>query len=145
MPTVTVSRRYLFHHPARHHRWRNGDISTSHHLIYNNRSIDHCSPSSIAGLILRIEAVVIDDSSIHLVTTLIEYFSPVAAFKTMATVTETVTLPYMQAPETSAELDWADLATLDLSKFNQPGGKQELAATLARALEEIGRSNSRQS
>lgn len=56
----------------------------------------------------------------------------------MATTTETVTLPYVQAPETSADLDWADLATLDLSKFDQPGGKQELATTLARALEEIG-------
>lgn len=60
----------------------------------------------------------------------------------MATITETVTLPYVQVPETSADLEWADLATLDLSKFDQPGGKQELAATLARALEEIGRSNS---
>ncbi|KAK7737216.1 hypothetical protein SLS63_003007 [Diaporthe eres] len=39
----------------------------------------------------------------------------------MATTTETVTLPYVQAPETSADLDWADLATLDLSKFDQPG------------------------
>lgn len=62
----------------------------------------------------------------------------------MATITETVTLPYAQVPETSADLDWADLATLDLSKYDQPGGKQELAATLARALEEIGRSNPRQ-
>lgn len=62
----------------------------------------------------------------------------------MATTTETVTLPYVQAPETSADLDWADLATLDLSKFDQPGGKQELATTLARALEEIGRLNPRQ-
>lgn len=59
----------------------------------------------------------------------------------MATVTETVILPYVQAPETPADLDWADLATLDLSKFDQPGGKQEIAATVARALEEIGRSS----
>lgn len=57
----------------------------------------------------------------------------------MTTITKTVTLPYVQAPETSADLDWADLATLDLSKFDQPGGKQELAADLARALEGIGR------
>lgn len=62
----------------------------------------------------------------------------------MATATETVTLPYVQVPETSADLEWADLATLDLSKFDQPGGKQELATTLARALEEIGRFSSRQ-
>ncbi|KAH8881783.1 putative 1-aminocyclopropane-1-carboxylate oxidase [Thozetella sp. PMI_491] len=56
----------------------------------------------------------------------------------MATVVETVSLPYVQAPETSADLDWADLVTLDLSKFDQPGGKEELATVLARALEEIG-------
>ncbi|KAF4853332.1 UPF0676 protein [Colletotrichum siamense] len=40
----------------------------------------------------------------------------------MATTTETVTLPYIQAPETSASLDWADLVALDLSKFDRPGG-----------------------
>jgi hypothetical protein len=56
----------------------------------------------------------------------------------MAVATETVTLPYLQAPETSVSLDWADLATLDLSKFDQPGWKQELASELPRALEEIG-------
>lgn len=60
----------------------------------------------------------------------------------MSTTTETVTLPYVQVPETSANLDWADLATLDLSKFDQPGGKKELAATLAKALEDIGKFNS---
>lgn len=33
---------------------------------------------------------------------------------------------------------WADLVTLDLSKFDHPGGKQELAADFTRAIEEIG-------
>jgi hypothetical protein len=33
---------------------------------------------------------------------------------------------YTQALETTHELDWADLATLDLSKFGEPGGKGEL-------------------
>ncbi|KAL3298230.1 putative 1-aminocyclopropane-1-carboxylate oxidase [Colletotrichum asianum] len=56
----------------------------------------------------------------------------------MATTTETVTLPYFQAPETSASLDWADLVALDLSKFDQPGGKHELAAELSTAIEKIG-------
>ncbi|KAI8309088.1 UPF0676 protein [Colletotrichum sp. SAR11_59] len=56
----------------------------------------------------------------------------------MATTTETVTLPYIQAPETSASLDWADLVALDLSKFDQPGGKHELAAELSTAIEKIG-------
>ncbi|KAI8310994.1 UPF0676 protein [Colletotrichum sp. SAR11_240] len=56
----------------------------------------------------------------------------------MATITETVTLPYSQAPETSASLDWADLVALDLSKFDRPGGKHELAAELSTAIEKIG-------
>lgn len=57
-----------------------------------------------------------------------------------ATTTATITLPYVQAPETSESLDWADLATLDLSRFDQPGGRQELAAQFLKANEEIGRS-----
>lgn len=61
----------------------------------------------------------------------------------MATVTETVTLPYTQAPETSASLDWADLVALDLSKFDQPGGKHELAAELSTAIEKIGQPSPR--
>ena len=56
----------------------------------------------------------------------------------MATTTQTVSLPYEQAKETAQELDWADLVTLDLSKFDQPGGKQELAAEFSRAIEEVG-------
>lgn len=46
---------------------------------------------------------------------------------------------YTQVPETSHELDWADLATLDLSTFNAPGGKQALALQLKNAIEQIGR------
>ncbi|KAF2441818.1 putative 1-aminocyclopropane-1-carboxylate oxidase [Karstenula rhodostoma CBS 690.94] len=56
----------------------------------------------------------------------------------MATTTETVTLPYEQAPETAENLDWADLITLDLSKFEREGGKYELAAEFQRAIEEVG-------
>lgn len=56
----------------------------------------------------------------------------------MGTETVTVILPYEQARETTEELDWADLITLDLSKFDQPGGKQELAAELSRAIQEVG-------
>lgn len=56
----------------------------------------------------------------------------------MAATTETVSLSYVQAPETSESLDWADLMTLDLSKFDQPGGKQELAAEFTRAIDEVG-------
>lgn len=61
----------------------------------------------------------------------------------MATATTTQTHPanlhYEQEKETSASLDWADLVTLDLSKFDQPGGKQELAAEFKRAIEDVGK------
>ncbi|KAJ3550209.1 hypothetical protein NM208_g95 [Fusarium decemcellulare] len=56
----------------------------------------------------------------------------------MATLAEPVHLPYVQAKETTQDLDWADLVTLDLSKFDRPGGKQELAAEFSRAIEEVG-------
>jgi hypothetical protein len=45
---------------------------------------------------------------------------------------------YTQAPETTHELDWANLATLDLSKFDAPGGKEDLAKQLHTAIEQIG-------
>ncbi|KAI4597142.1 hypothetical protein KJ359_004653 [Pestalotiopsis sp. 9143b] len=35
-------------------------------------------------------------------------------------------------------VDWAELATLDLSQFDQPGGKEKLAKQLAEAIEKIG-------
>lgn len=54
----------------------------------------------------------------------------------MATITET--LDYVQVPETSESLEWADLRTLDLSKFDQPGGKHELAAEFTKAIEDVG-------
>ena len=42
-------------------------------------------------------------------------------------------------PETAHQLDWADLATLDLSTFHEPGGRQLLAAQLKIAIEQIGK------
>ncbi|RAO71908.1 uncharacterized protein BHQ10_007920 [Talaromyces amestolkiae] len=57
---------------------------------------------------------------------------------TTTTQTAPPVLSYVQVPETSENLDWADLATLDLSKFDQPGGKQELASQFRNAMEDIG-------
>ncbi|KAL4783712.1 putative 1-aminocyclopropane-1-carboxylate oxidase [Aspergillus varians] len=57
---------------------------------------------------------------------------------TTTTTVETSPLSYVQVPETSENLEWADLRTLDLSKFDQPGGKQELAAELTKAIEDVG-------
>ncbi|KFX99005.1 hypothetical protein O988_04100 [Pseudogymnoascus sp. VKM F-3808] len=47
-------------------------------------------------------------------------------------------LHYEQVPETKHELDWADLVTLDLSKFHSSGGKEELAKQLFTAIQQIG-------
>lgn len=53
--------------------------------------------------------------------------------------TETLT---WTKPSVSAEKgQWADLVTLDLAKFDQPGGKQELATEFTRAIEEVGKSS----
>ena len=35
-------------------------------------------------------------------------------------------------------MEWADLVTLDLSKFDQPGGKEALAAQLKDAVHNVG-------
>ncbi|KAL4885952.1 hypothetical protein BJY04DRAFT_230155 [Aspergillus karnatakaensis] len=66
----------------------------------------------------------------------------------MATVTQTqaptsvslgTEIPtYHQVPETTHDLDWADLSTLDLSEFDQPGGKERLAKQLFDAIQNIG-------
>ncbi|KAH7329605.1 putative 1-aminocyclopropane-1-carboxylate oxidase [Stachybotrys elegans] len=56
----------------------------------------------------------------------------------MSTQVETTTLSYVPEQETSESLEWADLVTLDLSKFDQPGGKQELTAEFIKAIQEVG-------
>ncbi|KAL7931494.1 hypothetical protein V8C35DRAFT_329512 [Trichoderma chlorosporum] len=46
---------------------------------------------------------------------------------------------YHQIPETTYELEWADLVTLDLSQFDQPDGKERLAKQLQEAVQKIGK------
>ncbi|GAA5933585.1 hypothetical protein JCM3775_003743 [Rhodotorula graminis] len=46
--------------------------------------------------------------------------------------------PYSRPPATKAQLDYVDLASLDLAKFSQPGGKEELVAELRKAIENVG-------
>jgi isopenicillin N synthase-like dioxygenase len=48
------------------------------------------------------------------------------------------TTSYQSIPETSADLDWADLVTIDLSQFDKPGGKQKLASQLKHAISTVG-------
>jgi len=45
---------------------------------------------------------------------------------------------YQYVPETKENLDWADLVTLDLSKYSTPEGKKELAKELISALRNKG-------
>jgi isopenicillin N synthase-like dioxygenase len=45
---------------------------------------------------------------------------------------------YADTPETTADLNWADLITIDLSQFDTPGGKQRLAAQLKNAISTVG-------
>lgn len=52
-----------------------------------------------------------------------------------ATYAEPPEIPKWKRPEkTSADLDWADIKVIDLSTFNQPGGKQKLAEDLRDAV-----------
>lgn len=45
---------------------------------------------------------------------------------------------YQDIPETNEDLRWADLVTINLSRFDEPGGKQELAAQLKHAISTVG-------
>jgi isopenicillin N synthase-like dioxygenase len=46
--------------------------------------------------------------------------------------------PWSRPQQTKEPLDWAPLATIDLSRFDEPGGKQELAAQLYDAVTRVG-------
>ncbi|KAJ5785056.1 Clavaminate synthase-like protein [Penicillium pulvis] len=45
---------------------------------------------------------------------------------------------YDHVPVTKEDLDWAELVTLDLSLFEQPGGKEQLAKQLEHAVQHVG-------
>jgi hypothetical protein len=46
--------------------------------------------------------------------------------------------PWSRPSPTSEDLDWAPLVKLDLSRFDEPGGKQELVGQLYDALTKVG-------
>ena len=46
--------------------------------------------------------------------------------------------PWARPQPTSEDLDWAPLTTIDLSRFDEPGGKQELARQLYDAVTRVG-------
>ncbi|KAJ5928956.1 hypothetical protein N7466_007912 [Penicillium verhagenii] len=45
---------------------------------------------------------------------------------------------YDHVPVTKEDLDWAELVTLDLSLFEQPGGKEQLSKQLEHAVKHVG-------
>lgn len=45
---------------------------------------------------------------------------------------------YSRPPQTKEDLDWAPLVTIDISRFNEPGEKQRLAAQLEDAVRNVG-------
>lgn len=46
--------------------------------------------------------------------------------------------PWSRPEPTKEDLDWTPLAEIDLSRFDEPGGKQELAAQLYDAVTKVG-------
>lgn len=46
--------------------------------------------------------------------------------------------PYVHPPETKADLPWAELVTLDLSDFDDPGRQEQLAKQLHHAVHHVG-------
>ncbi|KAK7698332.1 hypothetical protein SLS64_012697, partial [Diaporthe eres] len=50
----------------------------------------------------------------------------------------TLIKPWSRPKQTSEGLDWAELPKLDLSRFDEPGGKQELAGQLHDAITRLG-------
>lgn len=52
--------------------------------------------------------------------------------------TATLDIPVWERPsETKYDLDWADLSVIDLSRFDEPNGKQKLAEQLRNAVRPI--------
>ena len=50
-------------------------------------------------------------------------------------VSEPAPLPQWKRPaKTKAKLDWADIAVIDISSFDEPGGKEKLAEELRDAV-----------
>jgi hypothetical protein len=50
-------------------------------------------------------------------------------------------LPQWKRPaKTSVALDWADISVIDLSTFDEPGGKEKLAEELRHAVRRFPRS-----
>lgn len=61
------------------------------------------------------------------------------AIETITQATNKVLVkPWSRPQHTKEELEWAPLTTIDLSRFDEPGGKQELAKQLYDAITRVG-------
>lgn len=55
-----------------------------------------------------------------------------------ANIDRVLVKPWSRPAPTSEDLDWAPLVKIDLSRFDEPGGKQELAKQLYDAVTKVG-------
>ncbi|EXJ93280.1 hypothetical protein A1O1_01672 [Capronia coronata CBS 617.96] len=64
--------------------------------------------------------------------------APVAIQEPVADTSRILVKPWSRPAPTSEDLEWAPLAKIDLSRFDEPGGKQELAKQLYDAVTRVG-------
>lgn len=64
--------------------------------------------------------------------------APIALEEPTASSTRVLEKPWSRPKVTSEKLDWADLPMIDLSRFDEPGGKRELANQLYDAVTKVG-------
>ncbi|KGO46957.1 Oxoglutarate/iron-dependent dioxygenase [Penicillium expansum] len=61
-----------------------------------------------------------------------------SAIEEQVPIEKTTFKPWSRPAPTNEELDWAPLVEIDLSRFDQPGGKEELAKQLYDAVTRVG-------
>ncbi|KAL1599403.1 hypothetical protein SLS59_006421 [Nothophoma quercina] len=64
--------------------------------------------------------------------------APSAVSPPPSTTNKLLVKPWSRPEETKEDLEWAPLTTIDLSRFDEPGGKQELAKQLYDAITRVG-------
>lgn len=63
--------------------------------------------------------------------------APIAT-QDLTTTSNILVKPWMRPQTTKEDLEWAELPKIDLSLFDQPGGKQQLAKDLYDAVTRVG-------
>jgi hypothetical protein len=68
---------------------------------------------------------------------LISYFAPKIKSSVVASsqfIMPSAIPPWKRPAKTKVDLPWADISVIDISTFNEPGGKQKLAEQLRQAV-----------